>query len=591
MENKRQTAIDILNAIISMSDDDSNLSKKLMFNVSVDGTYAGTAVTPDTKTYSLASHPEDYAGDYEHEEEVYIEEMEFPCYNIECTRSNLIVDCYDPIVAKTQKMPPLSQISQIARSIKDTSIVAAFIRIAGANSKKIAYAEVGEFEPNASTSKDNAVKAGNIALSQELDLNYSPVVDYLAQQKCNAELEYSRNMKLLGSRFYNEDVASPSVFHSYRIRFYTKQNAGRSNVIDINASNVEDAIKSFNEQVAAEYPRQDAVEVISITCDGQPMSKSIVDQMNASYVDECDGGGAATGGGDAGGAGAADGAASGDVAAEMNGTSTADVLGTCKPGEGYMGKDNFYIPARAKVPLHRWEAANGGSRRKKGKNGKPKKYEYEKDAKVVVKMFEDESMLNEWGSDLYGKMHGKDWDEVKEEAERKARAKGETFSIHPLREQWEAAQLPAPDEAAHGKLGGCTIDEDQYKRAQYLKQYFIHGIYADGEMLEVGPVSRAVASQYVSMHKLSVNAKAFQDMKDAGFKGVQDIGDGSGEHIIIKMKDGFWLYALDGDHSATSSLLGCMQCQRVLRCRSWQKLTKKLKVNTSSIRHLHSAMR
>ena len=103
--------------------------------------------------------------------------------------------------------------------------------------------------------------------------------------------------------------------------------------------------------------------ILSVKCDGKLISKKIVDKLNSSYLDECDAGAAA--GGDAGApASACD---AGDVAAEMSGTTTADVLGVCKPGEGYMGKDNFYIPARATVPLHRWEGANGGSKRKKNK--------------------------------------------------------------------------------------------------------------------------------------------------------------------------------------------------------------------------------
>ena len=129
--------------------------------------------------------------------------------------------------------------------------------------------------------------------------------------------------------------------------------------------------------------------------------------MQASALDECDGGGAA--GGDAGGGGAAvggdAGAAaasldSGDTSGEMAGTSTAEVLGTNEPGKGFFGKDNFYIPSRVKVPLYRWEVANGGSKRKKGKNGKPKKTPYEKDMKVVVSMFEDEGGASDSSSTL-----------------------------------------------------------------------------------------------------------------------------------------------------------------------------------------------
>lgn len=83
----------------------------------------------------------------------------------------------------------------------------------------------------------------------------------------------------------------------------------------------------------------------------------------------------------------------GDIGAPQAvlGTSTTDVLGACDhTKDGYMGTDCFHIPAKAQVPLHRWEVANGGSRRKKDKKGKDKHYAYEKGMKTVVKMFEAE---------------------------------------------------------------------------------------------------------------------------------------------------------------------------------------------------------
>lgn len=103
-------------------------------------------------------------------------------------------------------------------------------------------------------------------------------------------------------------------------------------------------------------------------------------------INECDGGGDAGGavGGDAGGA------VGGDVAIDFDGTSVEDVLGKNEPGKGYMGPGNFYIPSKVKVPFHRYEIANGGSKRKKNKKGKPKKYSYEQGMKVVVDMFESE---------------------------------------------------------------------------------------------------------------------------------------------------------------------------------------------------------
>ena len=61
---------------------------------------------------------------------------------------------------------------------------------------------------------------------------------------------------------------------------------------------------------------------------------------------------------------------------------------------------------------------------------------------------------------------------------------------------WTAAQLPAPDEDTHGKLGACSIIEDQGDRS-YLKEFFIHGLYADGTVLELGPMKRPVAAAYL----------------------------------------------------------------------------------------------
>ena len=115
----------------------------------------------------------------------------------------------------------------------------------------------------------------------------------------------------------------------------------------------------------------------------------------SSGISECDGGGAAAGG-DAGGASAGGDAGAidaGDTAGEMAGTSTADVLGTFDPKKGVMGVGNFMVPSKAKVPLHRWEVCNGGSKRKKDKKGKDKKYAYEKGMKVVVSMFEDDEEM------------------------------------------------------------------------------------------------------------------------------------------------------------------------------------------------------
>ena len=157
-------------------------------------------------------------------------------------------------------------------------------------------------------------------------------------------------------------------------------------------------LASYIEQNAKEAQDKSIPQMaLSVKVDGWPMNKTYVEKLNAllqqnDEVDECDGGGA--GAGDAGGASAGDAGAAadaGDIAGEMAGTSVTDVLGKFEPGKGVMGVGNFMVPVKVKHPLHRWEIANGGSKRKKGKNGKPKKYEYEKGMKVVVSMFEDEN--------------------------------------------------------------------------------------------------------------------------------------------------------------------------------------------------------
>lgn len=186
----------------------------------------------------------------------------------------------------------------------------------------------------------------------------------------------------------NEDM-----IHTYTITFLTNEQPNECR-IDIDAETAEDAISRFSEEAAEAFYGQTIAEVLSIACDGKKMPNSIVADMNASYIEECDGGaggdagGAAAAGGDAGG-GMAD---AGDIAGEMNSmTTTVDVLGKNEPGKGFFGKDNFYIPSRVSHPLHRYEICNGGSKRKKGKNGKDKKYAYEKGMKVVVDMFESDA--------------------------------------------------------------------------------------------------------------------------------------------------------------------------------------------------------
>ena len=81
-------------------------------------------------------------------------------------------------------------------------------------------------------------------------------------------------------------------------------------------------------------------------------------------------------------------------------------------------------------------------------------------------------LLNEWGNPwTYERLHGTDWETV-------SKSKNP-----PIYEMWTAAQLPPPEEDEHGKLGGCSIIEDPGSR-DYLKEFFIHGIYADGTILK-----------------------------------------------------------------------------------------------------------
>lgn len=106
-------------------------------------------------------------------------------------------------------------------------------------------------------------------------------------------------------------------------------------------------------------------------------------------VFEGEGAGAGAGAGDAGAA-AGDGA-SYDApfhecpSAKQVGIDTTQVLGKCDhKKDGYMSKGCFHLPGRVKTPLHRLEIANGGSKRKKGKNGKPKRYAHEKGMRVIT---------------------------------------------------------------------------------------------------------------------------------------------------------------------------------------------------------------
>lgn len=197
-------------------------------------------------------------------------------------------------------------------------------------------------------------------------------------------------MKSYRRKDYSNEISK--IFHKYIVNFLVN-NANQTHRMSFDASSIEDAIVQFDEQVKLVFPNHKVIDIISISCDGKLFPKDIVDKVAKYTVFECDGAGDA--GGDAGGAtgGDAGAADAGDTAGEMTGTSTADVLGTFDPKKGVMGVGNFMVPAKVKVPLHRWEVCNGGSKRKKDKKGRPMKTPYEKGMKVVVSMFEDDGEM------------------------------------------------------------------------------------------------------------------------------------------------------------------------------------------------------
>ena len=121
----------------------------------------------------------------------------------------------------------------------------------------------------------------------------------------------------------------------------------------------------------------------------------------------------------------------------------------------------------------------------------------------------------------------------------------------PSYERWEAAQLPDPEEDIHGELPSAEIIEYPGAR-DYLKKWQIHGIYPDGEVFNLGPYSRAICSEYMSLHKLSKNSRTYQKMKDAGFDMIRtyDIDPHDEElkqiYDVVKLPNGFFLKILGG---------------------------------------------
>ena len=406
--NYKEVAQNICKKIIEAAngpDALANQSKKFGFLVDLDSdTYEGSFIIPDTKHSSINSRPEDYEGDAEIYENVQVDEIIFPCKSVSVKNGIITFECIDALDIKTQKCMSFGEAASIVGSIDISSISKAMLVVSFEDrhvSAGISECDPCEFYDEAFTKGQKMLTMQVIQLDNVLDLDNTPTIDMLAKEQYYSNIQYANDMKMLGRSFYQDDLhedenIGQQHYKAFTIQFLTDKT--QTNRYDVDAANVEDAMFSFIEAMPEAFPGKNAIEVISISQDGKKLPKHIVDAMNKQHFaefNECDAGGAggdagAATGGDAGtsaaGAGIGD---AGDAAAEMVGTTTADVLGKCEPGKGYMGKDNFYIPAKAQVPLHRWETANGGSKRKK-----KGKYPYEKGMKVVVSMFEDDDEEN-----------------------------------------------------------------------------------------------------------------------------------------------------------------------------------------------------
>lgn len=84
---------------------------------------------------------------------------------------------------------------------------------------------------------------------------------------------------------------------------------------------------------------------------------------------------------------------SGDIQSTSgSGIKAGDILGNCDhEKDGYMKDGCFHIPAKVTVPFRRWETV-GGSKRKRDKFIKLKKYAYSQGTKVVTDLFETNTM-------------------------------------------------------------------------------------------------------------------------------------------------------------------------------------------------------
>lgn len=187
--------------------------------------------------------------------------------------------------------------------------------------------------------------------------------------------------------------------HDYTIRYLTPATIGGTNKVEMEKTTLtlDDIVLHY----LIGINKEDHVsEIVDISIDGKALPKTDIDKWNkrlAGKIDECDGGGAGAGGAGAGDAGGAIGGDAGAASVgEPVGTTNAEVLGNCDHcHDGYLCPGCFHAPSKVKVPLYRWQVANGGSKRKKDKKGKDKHYAYEKGMKVVVNMFEDEKGTEE----------------------------------------------------------------------------------------------------------------------------------------------------------------------------------------------------
>lgn len=416
MSNYKDTALKICSSIVDAASKLNDMQKYALafaIDIYLDGeSYNAVVVDPDRKHYDIGSRPEDYVGDSELEYAVQIEDLAFPCKNFSISNGIAMFECMDPMDAAIIRCISFGKIADQIQAAGVENISKVVVKMTYSGSKhEVAGVQDCEYCDITSEKFGNqkALVLSYVELDKVLDLSYTSTIEKIAQDEYDNDVQFAESMDSLGTRYYgmHEDEATDIIqprYSTFTIQFLTDKAIGQTNRYDVDAANVEDAMFSFIEAMPEAFPGQNAIEVVSISQDGKKLPKHIVDAMNKQHFaefNECDAGGAggdagAAAGGDAGtgtaGAGIGD---VGDAAAEIVGTTTADVLGKCEPGKGYMGKDNFYIPAKAQVALHRWEAANGGSKRKK-----KGKYPYEKGMKVVVSMFEDDEGLDESALDV-----------------------------------------------------------------------------------------------------------------------------------------------------------------------------------------------